>query len=182
MTKYIVLALLLLSPVIAWEVYKPVRILVPNWVSGITCVSATLCLDDVTHAEEAQQLYQDALDFVNEQVDRIAKPPRAVFCHTLSCYEAFGFKESAANTMGAAGIVVSPRGWKDYYIRHEMIHYLQAERLGVFRMLNKTEWYREGMAYALSQDPRTDLSERWQEDREQFRLWYQSVGKDGLWQ
>jgi hypothetical protein len=40
----------------------------------------------------------------------------------------------------------------------------------------------EGMAYALSEDPRAELSEPFQEYRSRFRAWYKEIDKSGLWQ
>ena len=38
------------------------------------------------------------------------------------------------------------------------------------------------MAYPLSRDPRPNLSEPWGRYRAQFEKWYQSVGKERLWE
>jgi hypothetical protein len=67
-------------------------------------------------------------------------------------------------------------------VRHELIHYAQAERLGTLRLLFKPQWFVEGMAYALSQDPREPLTEPFESQRKRFRAWYAGVGKQGLWQ
>lgn len=40
----------------------------------------------------------------------------------------------------------------------------------------------EGMAYALSDDPRPELSEPYQTYRVRFEEWYRSVGKEMLWE
>jgi hypothetical protein len=67
-------------------------------------------------------------------------------------------------------------------VRHEMIHHLQKERLGNLRCwLVTPEWFFEGMAYALSEDPRATLAEPWQQYRSRFLAWYQRVGKARLW-
>ena len=77
---------------------------------------------------------------------------------------------------------MAPRGWKNYYLRHEMIHHLQAERMGVLDQWLSPEWFKEGMAYSLGQDPRPRLSEPWQQYRSDFETWYQTVGKERLWE
>jgi len=38
------------------------------------------------------------------------------------------------------------------------------------------------MAYALSEDPRPVLSERYQTYRLRFEEWYRSVGRERLWE
>ena len=83
--------------------------------------------------------------------------------------------------MGKSGIVVGPRGWKPHYLRHEMIHHRQAEELGILAAFTKPEWLIEGMAYALSDDPRATLADRWEEARQRFLEWYEVVGRDRLW-
>lgn len=64
-----------------------------------------------------------------------------------------------------------------------MIHHVQNERLGSLRVWTVSpEWFIEGMAYSLSEDPRPVLSEPWQHDRRQFEAWFRQVGKEHLWQ
>ena len=147
----------------------------------MTCVTNVICMEDVSRYEEASELYDDAFAFVNGVVDTIEERPRATFCSSQDCFESFGFDRAGAHTVGVSGIVVGPRGWKDHYLRHEMIHHLQAERLGVFEQWRSPEWFKEGMAYALSRDPRPMLSEPWQQHRMQFESWLQAVGRERLW-
>ncbi|MDE0203098.1 MAG: hypothetical protein OXK73_11770 [Rhodospirillaceae bacterium] len=66
-------------------------------------------------------------------------------------------------------------------MRHEMFHHLQAERLGVFEQWRSPVWFKEGIAYAMSQDARSVLSEPWQGYRSQFEAWLQLVGSARLW-
>ncbi|MCU7827914.1 MAG: hypothetical protein KZQ85_02500 [Candidatus Thiodiazotropha sp. (ex Myrtea sp. 'scaly one' KF741663)] len=79
------------------------------------------------------------------------------------------------------GIVISPRGWELYYIRHEMIHHRQMEEIGVLAFLRAPEWLIEAMAYSLSEDPRKKLSDRWQKSRSQFDEWITVVDRVKLW-
>ena len=174
------LIVLLLIPGASWAFYKPVRVLAPE-LNGVTCIGSAICMEDVTRYEEASALYDEAFAFVNAVVGAIDEPPRAIFCSTEDCFESFGFDRAAAHTVGVSGIVVGPRGWKNHYIRHEIIHHLQAERLGVFEQWRSPNWFKEGMAYALSQDPRPVLSEPWQGYRSRFEAWFRSVGRKRLW-
>ena len=180
MLKRILTIMLLSLPLAAWAFFKPVRILAPE-LAGVSCVNAAICIDDPSRLGEASALYQGALEFVDSSIGEIENPPRVVFCTTEACNELFGFK-AAANTIGTFGIVISPRAWKPYYLRHEMIHHLQKERLGNIRgWLVTPDWFIEGMAYFLSEDPRPTLPEPWQQYRFQFDAWYQQVGKEHLW-
>jgi hypothetical protein len=180
--KWLVLPGLLFSPVAVWALYKPVRVLAPQWVPGITCVTKDICLEDVTRYKQAERLYNESLAFVEANVAAVEHPPRVIFCSTENCFQSFGFNKSAAQTVGVYGMVISPRGWSQAYLRHEMIHHIQAEHLGVYKQWRSPEWFREGMAYALSDDPRPKLAEPFQRYREKFQLWYQATGKDRLWE
>ena len=179
----LILALLaILAPFAAWAMYKPVRVLAPEWVDGVVCISSEICMEDESRRQEAEILYNDAVHDVSSIVGAFHQYPRVIFCSTENCYRSFGFKRASATAVGTSGIVISPRGWKPFYLRHEMIHYRQSEELGVFSSLLKPEWFIEGMAYSLSNDPRPQLSRRWQKDREKFDVWLERVGKDYLWE
>lgn len=130
---------------------------------------------------EAVKLYDEAIHFVTSSVGEIDNKPRIIFCATESCFHSFGFNKASAYTIGTSGIVISPRGWKYYYLRHEIIHYLQAKKMGVISQWRSPAWFKEGMAYLLSQDPREKLSAPNQEYREKFAKWYKTVGKEKLW-
>ncbi|MDE0056885.1 MAG: hypothetical protein OXI22_19020 [Defluviicoccus sp.] len=171
---------LVLSPVGAWTIYKPARVLAPEW-AGVSCVSESICTDDTSRAAEAAALYDSAYAFVASSVGTIETRPRVIFCASPACFRSFGFDRAAAHTVGVSGIVLAPRGWRDYILRHEMIHHLQAERLGVIRQWRMPVWFSEGMAYAFSEDPRPELGEPRQGHRERFRRWYRSVGREKLW-
>ena len=168
-------------PVAAWAFCKPTRVLAPE-LNGVSCLDEYICTDDSSRYERAAELYEEAYAFVSSSVGTIERRPRVVFCSSRECFRSFGFDEAAARTVGVSGIVIAPHGWKYYYLRHEMIHHLQAERMGVFRQWRSPYWFKEGMAYALSGDPRSDLAEPWQRYRLQFESWYRSVGMDRLWE
>lgn len=170
-----------LSPFAAWSMYKPVRVLAPEWVNNISCTNSKICIDDDSKYLEAYQLYADALNIVTEAVGQFKHEPHIVFCTTEDCFRSFGFNKASAITVGKSGIIISPRGWEAHYIRHEMIHHRQAEELGVFTSLFEPEWLIEGMAYSLSHDPRITLAERWQQTRSEFDGWFKGVGEDNLW-
>ena len=174
------LVLLAVVPALAWAVVKPVRILAPE-LNGVTCVRASVCLDDVAKTAEAESLYSDALNFVSERVARPDGPPRVIFCASQACAEHFGLGARSAITLGTAGTVIGPRAWKPFYVRHELIHHAQAERLGVLKLFGKPQWFIEGMAYGLSEDPRSPLVEPFEGYRREFFAWYKSVETEKLW-
>ena len=181
MVKRVFLVICLLFPIATWAFYKPVRVLAPELVSGITCESETICLDDTSRFVEAAKLYDEAILFVSSTVGEIQKKPRIIFCTNESCFNSFGFDKATAHAVGTSGIVISPRGWKYFYVRHEIIHHVQAEKMGVISQWLSPAWFKEGMAYSLSEDPRRTLPEPNQEYREKFAQWYGKIGKDRLW-
>jgi hypothetical protein len=181
MIKRTLIACILLSLVIAWAAFKPVRILAPELVSGITCKIETICIDDVSRYQEALKLYNEAIEFVAKNIGQLKKNPRIIFCSTKSCFKSFGFNNASAQTIGKSGIVISPKAWKNYYLRHEIIHHLQAEKMGVISQWRSPDWFTEGMAYYLSEDPRITLHAPYQEYRGKFSKWYKSVSNKELW-
>lgn len=182
MIKRIVLVGVILFPAIAWAVFKPVRILAPEFVSGITCKTKTICMDDTSKYSEALKLYDEAIEFVESNIGELIEKPKIIFCSTHTCFRSFGFNRASAQTIGTSGIVISPKGWHYYYLRHEIIHHLQAEKMGGISRWRSPDWFIEGMAYFLSEDPRDKLSNSHQEYRDKFSTWYKTVGKERVWE
>ncbi|MGR9015034.1 MAG: hypothetical protein ACU83U_15470 [Gammaproteobacteria bacterium] len=180
MLKRLLLVGMLCAPVAAWAFFKPVRVVAPE-LAGVSCINYTLCTDDVSRYQEAAKLYDEALHFVNFSVGSIENKPRVIFCSSDICSQFFEMGQHAGVNVGTFGIVISPRAWKPYYVRHEMIHHLQNEKLGMIKAWREPKWFMEGMAYSLSEDPRQKLSEPFEQYRSQFEDWYSLVGKDRLW-
>ena len=178
--KRLSVLLLIVVPVLAWLIVGPVRVIAPTLV-GINCPSSTVCVDDVTQFQTATQLYSEAVNFVSGNVGQIKGAPKVIFCSTQACADSFGLGARSAVTLGEFGTVISPRAWKPYYVRHEMIHYLEGEQIGVLWLLFKPSWFVEGMAYALSEDPRKPLVEPYEGYRTQFLSWYSKIDKQALW-
>lgn len=179
--RRIVLLTLLTAPFAAWAFFKPVRVLAPELL-GLSCTAQGVCVDDPARLAEAVALKQEAVDFVQNRIGALHAVPRAIFCASAPCAKAFGFTSNAAYNVGTLGLVVSPRGWHPYYLRHELIHHLQNERLG---SLNawwfKPAWFVEGMAYSLSEDPRHPLPAPLEGYRVDFDAWARQFGTGDLW-
>lgn len=179
--RLLLLLLALGVPLAAWALVKPVRTMVPE-IEGVSCVER-VCVDDESRRAEALALYREATQFVQSSLGPLQKLPRAIFCSTRACSQKFGATRAHAYTMGTFAIVIGNRAWHAYYVRHELIHHLQNERLGSLRnSFLMPIWFREGMAYSLSEDPRAPLAEPLQSYRAQFNDWLRRVGKDRLWQ
>ena len=182
MLKRLLLVTILAAPIAAWVFFKPVRVLALDW-NNVTCFGDYICTDDPSSYSAASTLYDSAHEFVEATIGPMAHKPRVIFCSTDLCFQSFGLGRRSAATIGTVAIVLSPRAWKPYYVRHEMIHHIQNERLGSLKAWAITpEWFVEGMAYSLSEDPRPVLSEPSQQDRTQFEAWFRKIRKDYLWQ
>lgn len=166
-----------------WVLFKPIRVLIPKF-SNITCI-ANVCIDDTSRYSEALRLYEEAIQLVNSNIGQIKSNPQMVFCSTEACSLWYGLNKDIAFTISVLGIVISDRGWHPQFIRHEIIHHLQNERLGnIIGPVFKPKWFKEGMAYSLSQiskEPRAVLLEREDKYRSKFEIWYEQVGIQNLW-
>ena len=179
--KRSILLMLFGLPLVAWAMGKQVRVIVPE-VMGVTC-DVNVCVDDPKRLDEAEALYEEAVLYVDTKVDRLQTAPRAIFCSTQACADGFGAREPVAGyNVATMAFVITPKGWHAYYVRHEIIHHLQGERLGSLNnWLLKPEWFREGMAYSLSGDPRRPLVEPLEGLRAEFEAWLAKVGRAHMW-
>ena len=180
MLRKAILLVALALPLAAWAFVKPVRVLAP-WFEGLAC-EGPVCVDDPARRAEAATLYGDAVKAVQTSVGAVETAPRALFCSTPACSEKFGLGRRNAYTVGTIALVIGDRGWQPYYIRHELIHVLQNERLGSIRnSFFEPVWFREGMAYSLSEDPRRPLVEPLEGYRARFENWFKPIGLANLW-
>lgn len=180
--KRLLFVALLAVPIAAWVFLKPIRVLAPEW-NGLLCVSDVICTDDPSRYIVELNLYESARQFVETAVGPMERRPRVIFCSTEGCFQSFGLGRRSAATIGTVAIVVSPRAWRPHYVRHEMLHHIQNEQLGSLKAwIVSPEWFIEGMAYALSEDPRPLLGEPWQYDRTQFEEWFRQIDKSRLWE
>lgn len=174
----VVLILTLLLGGLGCAVYKPARVLAPERF-GLTCVSDTLCVEDVERLNEAQAYVDRAMRFVAAQIGEFEDQPPLLFCSTQACFSRFNDPRVAAVNIGTFGIVINAHGWQDHILRHELIHHWQNVQFGRAQAsVFLPRWYIEGMAYSLSQDPRRPLPrediEVW---REEFETWV-AAGND----
>ena len=180
--KPLVAATVLAAPIATWALWKPIRALAPE-LAGVECYEGGVCTDAPARVEEARKLREDSLRFVAQKAGTFQAAPTMIFCSTAQCEKSFGFRGNAAYNLGASRLVVSSRGWLPFYISHELIHCVQVERIGGFRMLLHTPtWLIEGMAYSLSEDPRRPLTEPWETYRQQFEVWAIQGPPEELWQ
>lgn len=180
--RLLLIGLLLVScPFLVWAFVKPARLLAPTF-SGFTQVADGVYVDDLSRADEAKLLHAEAAAFVQENVCNFKHVPTVVFCATDKSSDKFGLNKQAGHCWYGLGIVIAPRGWQPYYVRHEMIHHLQIEQLGILKFNRLPQWFVEGMAYSMSDDPRPALPEPWQSCRTTFDKWLQDIGHDKIWE
>ncbi|MEY1588510.1 hypothetical protein AB3K92_06720 [Burkholderia sp. Bmkn7] len=179
---YALTGLLVALPIAAYALVKPLRVVAPALVPGVSCPSADLCTDDAARLGDARQLYRDGYARAAAAVGTFREAPRVVFCSTRACADAFGLGQRAALTLGNFGVVVAPRGWQTYFLAHELIHHRQAEVLGNLAVVTKPRWLIEGMAYSLSDDPRHPLAEPFEAWRTRFDAWHAALGGQPLWE
>lgn len=177
----VALAVFASLPAITWATFKPIRVLAPQLV-GLTCSDTGVCVDDWAKLPEATALRAEALSFVSSRIHRIESVPKFIFCSQSACAKSFGFTNQGAFHVGTYGVVVGPRGWKPFFVRHELIHHVQMENIGSLHALLFTPtWFIEGMAYSLSEDPRKPLPEPLEGWRRKFEVWYPGVKSQDLW-
>jgi hypothetical protein len=173
--------LALAVPLAAWAWVKPVRVLAPQ-LEELVC-EQSICIDDPARRAEAAALYSNALRSVEASFGPLDVRPHAVFCSTHACALKFGIVGRNAYNVGRYAIAIGDRGWYPFFLRHELIHQVQNQHLGSLRMwLFKPLWFREGMAYSLSGDPRHPLPPPLEDYRQEFEAWYQRIGPAKLWQ
>ncbi|MDF3835069.1 hypothetical protein P3W85_19200 [Cupriavidus basilensis] len=177
-----VLAAAVFVPASILAFVKPLRAAAPQFVPGVHCVDSGICIDDMSRLEQARTLYSAAVDATSRKVGPFHKPPSVVFCATNACREDFGLGNRAAAAVADWGVAIAPRGWKPYFVVHELIHFRQAEELGNIALLRKPKWLIEGMAYSLSDDPRRPLTQPFEDWRSRFEAWNAARGDAGLWQ
>lgn len=149
----VVIALL---PVAALAIPNPLRALLPD-MFGLACDSHRLCVDAIERREEAAALALPALAQVEKALGPFESRPAMIFCSSEECFAKFGRRRSTAVAFGGRAVLIGPRGWAGHFVRHELIHIAQYQRLGLITIWRAPKWLTEGMAYSLSEDPRRPL-------------------------
>ena len=168
--KLVLVSLLVVVPAAAFAFYKPIRVLLPE-VFGVSC-DQNVCVDNSAQRETALALFNSAKKSLGTRQGLVVDNPKIIFCSTEKCQTTFGLGKKAGFTFGTFGIVIAPRGWKEYYVAHELIHYWQVSNFGSLVLLNGEPWVIEGMAYSLSNDPRKELREPFETYRHRFSEWH----------
>ena len=177
--KRALLVVLLALPLTAWAFAKPIRLLLPER-NDVICADS-VCVDDADRMREARALYDSAHSHVHNRLTPLKDRPLMVFCSTAACYRSFGSGAERAITYPKLGSLIAPSSWAPHFARHELIHALQAQELGAVRMMLGPVWFREGMAYSVSDSPSHDMPARFQVYRDQCESWAMGFAKVKLW-
>lgn len=175
----VVVLVAVMMPAAAWLFFKPIRIIAPE-LNGVTCAGA-VCVDDTARLPEAVQLHGEAMANVAAKLMPLNHPPRAVFCSTPACYSAFGGR-GAGVAVFDLGVIIAPHAWQIYIVEHELIHMLQAQELGLLGRERTPMWFKEGMAFHVSDPPPGGLPDYAQGWAAQYREWEARVGRENVWQ
>jgi hypothetical protein len=166
---------------VTWAAFKPIRVLAPQ-LAGVQCPDSEICIDDLTKLDHARALREESVGFVESRVGKVANVPKYIFCSSEGCAKSFGITSNAAHHVGTFGIVIGSKGWQAHFVRHALIHHLQMEHLGsVHALMFTPNWFIEGMAYSLSEDPRRPLAQPFEEWRKQFESWRPAVSQQDFW-
>ena len=179
MVKKLVLLGVLCLPVATWAFAKPVRMLAPG-VMGVTCHGA-VCVENEDKIDEAQALYDGAYRFVESRLSHFDTKPRMIFCNTARCYRSFGGGRERAISYPKIASLISADAWKAHFVRHELVHHLQFQELGAVGTMLDPEWFREGMAYSVSDPPEEDLPLQFRKYQERYDQWVITIAPGQLW-
>ena len=177
--KRALMIVLLLLPIGAWAFVKPTRLLLPQQ-NGVTCLDS-VCVDDVERMHEAIALYDSGHSYVDNMLSPLAGRPLMVFCSTATCYKSFGGGGERAISYPNLGSLIAPNSWAPHFIRHEFIHALQVQELGPIQMLMAPAWFREGMAYSISDPPSYDMPPQFQTYRSEYESWASGIPTSQIW-
>jgi hypothetical protein len=178
------ISIILLSAVIVISLcfifYKPLHAVSPK-IYGMSKIGPTLYIDNIDKRNDALLQYNNSIEELYSIGFKYERYPKIIFCYDHKSYERFGFKQSAARSIEGIAIILGPRGITEtYFLKHELIHYWQEKYLGIFYNLNYPKWVIEGMAYSISNDIRHPLEEPWEDYRNKFEEWYNSIDKNNL--
>ena len=168
------ISLTIIAPLSALAFYKPIRVIIPE-IFGINCQYDNLCVEDNSKLFSAIKLVKSSKTSLENNWGLIVGNPKIIFCSTDECKETFGLSKAAGYTVGTFGIIITPRGWKEHYVSHELIHFWQANNYGSYVLISSKSWVIEGMAYGLSGDPRKVLSEPFQSYRSKYLSWHKDI-------
>lgn len=178
--RYLVVALLVAIPALAWATFKPIRILAPT-LNGVTCIDR-VCVEHPHRLDEAKALQRAAVSAVGRKLRPLRDVPMTVFCSSRACYRSFGGGMERGATLFDWGVILPPESWVPHIVEHEYIHMLQAQELGLAGRQGTPAWFREGMPFFVSEPPAHDLPAYARPLARTYQAWEERVGRRNVWQ
>lgn len=164
-----ILAVSCVTATVAFWVVPPLKLAAPT-LFGTHC-SGRVCSELPEDLPEASALIEGAAADVEAQTGLPTPSLKAILCRTDDCYRRFGGQDERAISYPFLGMVIAGHSWQDYILRHELIHWLQFQHFGAIETMNLPIWFREGMAYALSGAPDSDIPEPFKPWVKQYQDW-----------
>ncbi|SLN29335.1 hypothetical protein AQS8620_00901 [Aquimixticola soesokkakensis] len=84
-------------------------------------------------------------------------PARVLVCFTEGCNGLMGGTSTIGMTYGTRLIYLPPQGYRPEIMRHELVHAVLHQKVGLRRSFSIPAWVDEGLAVYVSADPRVDL-------------------------
>ena len=167
--KRLAILFIILMPIYIVYFAKPLRLLLPA-INDVYC-SGNICVEERAQLKNAQNLYHSAVKGLSRLGLSATSKAVFVYCSTPGCYSSFGGGNEGAISFPYLGTIIGPDSWQVYISKHELIHWLQFKHYGAVGTMRKPKWFREGMAYSLSQPPQDDIPQHYLPLIKRYEIW-----------
>lgn len=147
---------------------------------GMRCAEQ-VCVEAGEDLPRAIALVAAARATVAAQTGQRLAERNVILCNSAACYRRFGGGAERTISYPWLGMIVAGPVWRDYIIRHELVHWVQFSTFGALATMRMPVWKREGMAYALSKAPEDDIPEQYLPLIMTYRKWQGARPDDAIW-
>lgn len=138
-------------------VYKYKVMLPSTWI-GMERLAEGVYIDSGMDDRQRHQLLEEierAKEKVNHVWGSIETRPEIYACSTEVCFQSFGGSTNRANSIGGGKLLLSPRALNSAMVSHEWSHTELYPRVGgLWAWRRIPNWFDEGVAVMVSEDPR----------------------------
>jgi hypothetical protein len=135
---------------------RAVKLLAPTWF-GLEPIATGVYVDKATPAGQREQILAMVAQ-AREQLARyygdVTTAPEFFFCSSEACFQSFGGTTQGGMTYGHYASLLSPRGRSMPIVAHEWSHAEFNSRLGFWAWLHTPQWFDDGLAVTVSEEPR----------------------------
>lgn len=135
---------------------RAIKLLAPTWF-GMQRIANHVYVDKATTAPQRDEI----LTIVSQAHDRVGRyygaincQPNLFFCSTEKSFQSFGGSRQTGATFWTAASLFSPRGQSSAIVAHEWSHAELHTRIGFWNWLGVPQWFDEGLAVTVSEEPR----------------------------